>query len=115
MLQKLILKIYIPVWIDLKAITRLILFPLRINLHSSMDRFEAVVAMENSSVVAIYIPVWIDLKCIFFHILYMWNCIYIPVWIDLKSNDWIYTKKVDKYDKIEDKQRRNKNDRKEKQ
>ena len=28
---------------------------------------------------------------------------------------WIYTKKVDKYDKIEDKQRRNKNDRKEKQ
>ena len=32
------------------------------HLHSSMDRFEAVVAMENSSVVAIYIPVWIDLK-----------------------------------------------------
>ena len=29
--------------------------------------------------------------------------------------NWIYTKKVDKYDKIEDKQRRNKNDRKEKQ
>ena len=28
---------------------------------------------------------------------------------------WIYTKKVDKYDKTEDKQRRNKNARKEKQ
>ena len=28
---------------------------------------------------------------------------------------WIYTKKVDKYDKIEDKQRRHKNVRKEKQ
>ena len=37
---------------------------------------------------------------------------YIPVSL---SSDWIYTKKVDKYDKIEDKQRRNKNDRKEKQ
>lgn len=32
-----------------------------------------------------------------------------------KIDTWIYTKKVDKYDKIEDKQRRNKNDRKEKQ
>ena len=32
-----------------------------------------------------------------------------------KISYWIYTKKVDKYDKIEDKQRRNKNDRKEKQ
>lgn len=34
---------------------------------------------------------------------------------DVKSSTWIYTKEVDKYDKIEDKQRRNKNDRKEKQ
>ena len=33
----------------------------------------------------------------------------------LHHDEWIYTKKVDKYDKIEDKQRRNKNDRKEKQ
>lgn len=30
-------------------------------------------------------------------------------------HNWIYTKKVDKYDKIEDRQRRQKNDRKEKQ
>ena len=33
------------------------------NLHSSMDRFEAVCICFNVNSIAIYIPVWIDLKC----------------------------------------------------
>ena len=43
------------------------------------------------------------------------NFLFHTVCITIVFADWIYTKKVDKYDKIEDKQRRNKNDRKEKQ
>lgn len=35
--------------------------------------------------------------------------------IAFEEEHWMYTKKVDKYDKIEDKQRRQKNVRKEKQ
>ena len=38
-----------------------------------------------------------------------------PPIIAANKSPWIYTKKVDKYDKIEDRQRRQKNDRKEKQ
>ena len=33
-----------------------------LDLHSSMDRFEAFVAVYKFSVSIIYIPVWIDLK-----------------------------------------------------
>ena len=47
---------------------------------------------------------------------YMYSAIAVcSVCFLLTFSYWIYTKKVDKYDKIEDKQRRNKNDRKEKQ
>ena len=32
------------------------------NLHSSMDRFEAVIRERLLKILQIYIPVWIDLK-----------------------------------------------------
>ena len=91
----------------MKFLFPLTFYVLYVYLHSSMDRFEAVVASGNSSVVAIYIPVWIDLK-LDVRIPYLLNKsylhssmdrfevtrlmlqklilkIYIPVWIDLKK------------------------------
>ncbi len=55
--------IYIPVWIDLKAIG----------------------TIGKSCSVFIYIPVWIDLKFFCISESFSKSMIYIPVWIDLKD------------------------------
>ena len=54
--------IYIPVWIDLKQEADNFNVIRRLNLHSSMDRFEVKSKSLTVSEELIYIPVWIDLK-----------------------------------------------------
>ena len=61
-----IIVIYIPVWIDLKHPEYNFSRKENIDLHSSMDRFEASDFELSSAVSVIYIPVWIDLKLAFF-------------------------------------------------
>ena len=54
--------IYIPVWIDLKLAYDSDVNYKDDDLHSSMDRFEAIRGEVNDCNFSIYIPVWIDLK-----------------------------------------------------
>ena len=65
---------------------------LAVDLHSSMDRFEDILASYVGYIIVIYIPVWIDLKVGAFISPPFARCIYIPVWIDLK----FHTSKGDK-------------------
>ena len=57
------MKIYIPIWIDLKAEHSMQLTQCQEDLHSNMDRFESNIIRVCLDVYAlIYIPIWIDLK-----------------------------------------------------
>ena len=77
--------IYIPVWIDLKTIFIYQILICIIYLHSSMDRFEAIIvtALEEN-------PEHLHSSMDRFEVLRFYagtrQCfIYIPVWIDLKN------------------------------
>ena len=86
------LNIYIPIWIDLKESTGLIIRKRSGHLHSNMDRFERAYMMRKlSDREIIYIPIWIDLKAVTPYPLFVKiSFIYIPIWIDLKGTVSIY-------------------------
>ena len=58
-----IVRIYIPLWVDLKAPPTTIIRRLVTHLHSIMGGFESPRAARAASTpTTIYIPLWVDLK-----------------------------------------------------
>ena len=90
-LKRLLTKIYIPVWFDLKdhsnvfgAIDSLIYIPVWFDLKADKN-------VPLTLLYLIYIPVWFDLKVKVANIGRLVSKIYIPVWFDLKQ-DSCYTR-----------------------
>ena len=58
-------RIYIPIWIDLKDLLHSLFQYQAAHLHSNMDRFERSFCNRRPACVSeIYIPIWIDLKAV---------------------------------------------------